>query len=68
MHPGETLTKEHHLQTGWPNTFICDDVLVRSISEIRRAFEDDADNSKLIQTIRLVATRPSLVSTAVIKT
>ena len=59
-HPGETLPKEQLLKTVWPDTFVTDDVLVRSISELRRAFEDDARESKFIQTIpkrgyRLVA-------------
>jgi len=59
-HPGETLPKEQLLQTVWLETFVSDDVLIRSISEIRRAFEDDARESKFIQTIpkrgyRLVA-------------
>jgi TolB-like protein/DNA-binding winged helix-turn-helix (wHTH) protein/tetratricopeptide (TPR) repeat protein len=50
-HPGETLPKEQLLRTVWPDTFVSDDVLVRSISEIRRAFEDDPRESKFIQTI-----------------
>jgi len=59
-HPGETLPKEQLLKTVWPDTFVSDDVLVRSVSEIRRAFEDDARESKFVQTIpkrgyRLVA-------------
>src|ERR1700751_4857459 len=59
-HPGETLPKEHILQTVWPDTFVSDDVLVRCISEIRRAFEDNAREPRFIQTIpkrgyRLVA-------------
>ncbi|MBZ5658446.1 MAG: winged helix-turn-helix domain-containing protein [Acidobacteriia bacterium] len=59
-HPGETLPKEQLLKTIWPDTFVTDDVLVRSVSEIRRAFEDDPRESKFIQTIpkrgyRLVA-------------
>src|SRR5882724_1974437 len=49
--PGETLSKEQLLKTVWPDTFVSDDVLVRSISEIRRAFEDDARESKFIQTV-----------------
>jgi len=58
--PGETLTKEQLMKTVWPNTFVTDHVLVRSICEIRRAFDDDARESKFIQTIskrgyRLVA-------------
>jgi TolB-like protein/DNA-binding winged helix-turn-helix (wHTH) protein len=59
-HPGETLPKEQLLKTVWSDTFVSDDVLVRSISELRRAFEDDPRESKFIQTIskrgyRLVA-------------
>ena len=59
-HAGETLPKEQLLRTIWPDTFVSDDVLVRAISEIRRAFEDDAHEPKFIQTIpkrgyRLVA-------------
>jgi Tol biopolymer transport system component/DNA-binding winged helix-turn-helix (wHTH) protein len=50
-HPGETLPKEQLLKTVWPDTFVSDDVLVRSISEIRRAFEDDTREPKFIQTI-----------------
>jgi len=59
-HAGETLPKEQLLKTIWPDTFVSDDVLIRSISEIRRAFEDDPREPKFIQTIskrgyRLVA-------------
>jgi TolB-like protein/DNA-binding winged helix-turn-helix (wHTH) protein/tetratricopeptide (TPR) repeat protein len=50
-HPGETLPKEQLLQSVWPDTFVSDDVLVRSISELRGAFEDDVRESKFIQTI-----------------
>ncbi len=59
-HAGEAVPKEQLLQTVWPNTFVTDDVLKRSISELRRVFEDDAHESHVIQTIakrgyRLVA-------------
>jgi TolB-like protein/DNA-binding winged helix-turn-helix (wHTH) protein len=59
-HPGETLPKEQLLKTVWPDTFVTDDVLVRAVSEIRHGFDDDARESKFIQTIpkrgyRLVA-------------
>ena len=57
---GEAITKEELLQTVWPKTFVSDDVLKRSISELRRVFEDDAKEPRVIQTIakrgyRLVA-------------
>src|ERR1700686_1320276 len=51
QHPGEPLTKEKLLQAVWADTFVTDDVLTRSISELRRAFEDDARESTVIQTI-----------------
>ena len=59
-HAGESVSKEQLLRAVWPDTFVSDDVLTRSISELRRVFEDDAKNSRFIQTIpkrgyRLVA-------------
>lgn len=58
--PGEAVAKEQLLKTVWPDTFVTDDVLIRSISELRRVFEDDAREPRTIQTIpksgyRLVA-------------
>ena len=50
-HPGAPLSKEHLLRTVWPDTFISDGVLTRSISELRRLFEDDAKQPRFIQTI-----------------
>ena len=57
---GELVSKDELLRTVWPATFVSDDVLTRSISELRRVFEDDARQPKFIQTIpkrgyRLVA-------------
>jgi len=59
-HAGEAVAKEKLLQTVWPDTFVSDDVLKRSVSELRRVFGDDAHESKVIETIpkrgyRLVA-------------
>ena len=58
--PGETVPKEAILKTVWPDTFVSDDVLIRSVSELRRVFEDDAREPRFIETIpkrgyRLVA-------------
>src|SRR5437660_12584107 len=60
-HSGEAVPKEKLLQTVWPDTFVSDDVLKRSVSELRRVFGDDAHESRIIETIpkrgyRLVAT------------
>src|SRR5260370_40290381 len=47
----DVVSKEKLLQTVWADTFVTDDVLTRSISELRRAFQDDAREPKVIQTI-----------------
>ena len=59
-HAGEAVSKETLLQTVWPETFVGESVLTRSISELRRVFEDEAKEPRMIQTIpkrgyRLVA-------------
>jgi DNA-binding winged helix-turn-helix (wHTH) protein/Tol biopolymer transport system component len=48
---GEVVAKEQLLRTVWPDTFVTDDVLTRCISELRRAFGDDAKEPRFIQTI-----------------
>ena len=60
-HAGETVSKDELLKTVWPDTFVTDDGLIRSVSALRRVFEDDARSPRVIQTIpkrgyRLVAT------------
>lgn len=50
-HAGEPVSKEVLLETVWPNTFVTDDGLKRSISELRRVFEDDVREPRVIQTI-----------------
>jgi len=50
-HPGEPVPKETIIRTVWPDTFVSDDVLIRSISELRRVFQDDAREPRLIETI-----------------
>ena len=50
-HPHEVLSKDQLISTVWADTFVGDDVLTRSISEIRRVFDDDARAPKFIQTI-----------------
>src|SRR6516164_10145346 len=60
QHPGETLSKEQLFQAVWPNIVVTEDVLKRCIAELRRAFDDDAREPRIIETIskrgyRLVA-------------
>jgi DNA-binding winged helix-turn-helix (wHTH) protein len=50
-HAGQVVPKERLMRTVWPDTFVGDDVLTRSISEVRRVFGDDVKNPRFIQTI-----------------
>src|ERR1700692_4299559 len=50
-HTGEVVAKEKLLQAVWPDTFVSDDVLKRSVSELRHVFGDDAHESRIIETI-----------------
>jgi TolB-like protein/DNA-binding winged helix-turn-helix (wHTH) protein/Tfp pilus assembly protein PilF len=50
-HSGELLPKDQLLNAVWPETFVTDDVLIHSISELRRVFEDDRRDAKIIQTV-----------------
>jgi TolB-like protein/DNA-binding winged helix-turn-helix (wHTH) protein/Flp pilus assembly protein TadD len=57
---GGVVSKEKLMNTVWADTFVTDDVLTRSISELRKVFEEDRKNPRFIQTIskggyRLVA-------------
>ena len=51
QHAGEPVSKEELLNSVWTDTFVTDDVLTRAISELRRVFEDDAQEPHVIQTI-----------------
>lgn len=51
QHAGNPASKEELLESVWPGTFVTDDVLTRAISELRRVFEDDAQDPHFIQTI-----------------
>ena len=46
-HTGEVVPKEKLLQAVWPGTFVSDDVLKRSVSELRHVFGDDAHESAM---------------------
>jgi TolB-like protein/DNA-binding winged helix-turn-helix (wHTH) protein/tetratricopeptide (TPR) repeat protein len=48
---GAVVSKEKLMSTVWADTFVSEDVLTRSISELRKAFADDARNPQYIQTI-----------------
>jgi DNA-binding winged helix-turn-helix (wHTH) protein/tetratricopeptide (TPR) repeat protein len=48
---GETVTKDELIQTVWPAIFVSDDGLKRCVFELRRVFEDDAREPRIIETI-----------------
>src|SRR5215469_3016460 len=50
-HAGEPVSKEQLLQRCWPDIFVGDGVLTRSVFELRRLFEDDAKDPRVIQTV-----------------
>lgn len=50
-HAGEVLSKEQIIHAVWPDTYVREDVLRYSISELRKALDDDANNPRIIQTI-----------------
>jgi adenylate cyclase len=50
-HPGEVFSKEAILRKVWTDTYVTDEVLTYAISELRKAFKDDAKNPHIIQTI-----------------
>jgi len=59
-HPGETVSKEQLFHAIWPDIVVTEDVLKRCIAELRRAFDDNAREPRVIETIskrgyRLVA-------------
>jgi len=48
---GDLVSKEALMQKVWADTFVTDDVLTRSISELRKAFADDPKHPRYIQTV-----------------
>ncbi len=55
--PGEVVTRERVRHAVWPDVFVGEDVLVRAISELRRAFADDPRSPHTIQTVPKVGYR-----------
>ncbi len=50
-HAGQMVPKERLFHAAWPDTAVGDDVLTRAISELRRLFDDDPKQSRVIETI-----------------
>jgi DNA-binding winged helix-turn-helix (wHTH) protein len=49
--PGEVVKKDELIRSVWPDTFVTDDVLTRSISELRKVLGDDPRQPAFIETI-----------------
>src|SRR5947209_8442213 len=47
----DVVSKEKLMRTVWADTFVTDDVLTRSISELRKIFADSPKDPRYIQTI-----------------
>jgi hypothetical protein len=45
------VPKDQLFQSAWPDTAVTDDVLTRAVSELRRLFEDDPRQPRVIETI-----------------
>jgi len=50
--PGEVVTREELLSRVWNGVFVTDDAVHRTIRELRRRFDDDAEAPRVIETIR----------------
>jgi TolB-like protein/tetratricopeptide (TPR) repeat protein len=66
---GEVLSKKEIIKAVWAGTYVSDGVLSYCISELRKAFRDDAKNPQIIQTIprkgyRLIAPVSEVQTTA----
>lgn len=55
--PGEPVTREHLFETVWPDVVVSDDVLTRSISELRKMLGDTPQEARVIETIPRVGYR-----------
>ena len=53
QHSGEVVTKEELIERVWEGVFVTEDVLVRAVSELRKALEDGSGGApRVIETIR----------------
>ena len=48
---GKVVSKEEVIGRVWPQVFVTDDVLIRSIGLLRKALDDDPKNPQFIETI-----------------
>jgi Tol biopolymer transport system component/DNA-binding winged helix-turn-helix (wHTH) protein len=51
LQPGQVVTREELMDRVWPSTFPTGDVLTQAITALRRAFADNADAPRYVETI-----------------
>jgi serine/threonine-protein kinase len=51
QHAGEVVTKDEILQRVWHQRFVAESVISRSVADLRRLLDDDADRPRVIETI-----------------
>lgn len=56
-HAGDVVTRQQLLEMVWRDVYVGEDVLIRAISELRRAFQDDPRTQHTIQTVPKVGYR-----------
>src|SRR5436309_2446844 len=50
-HRGEVVSKDDIMRAVWSDACVTDDILTRSIYELRKVLQDDAKQPKVIETI-----------------
>lgn len=48
---GKPLSREQLLQSVWPDVIVSDEVLTNAVNKIRKAFNDDRKNPRIVETI-----------------
>ena len=51
-HEGRVIGRKEILEAIWPGLFVTEDALNKAISELRKAFGDNTDSPRVIETIR----------------
>ena len=57
QHAGEAVSRNELLEVGWPDTVVGDEVLTRCVSELRKAFGDDARAPTVVGTVPRIGYR-----------
>ena len=50
--PGAVVSRDQLLSDVWPDTVVVETAVFRAVSELRRAFDDDPKNPRVIDTVR----------------